>query len=34
MDAGRSVDEVREEVWGVVKRAVEEVEGMEVGRFE
>lgn len=34
VDAGRSVDEVREEVWGVVKRAVEEVEGMEVGRFE
>lgn len=34
VDAGRSVEEVREEVWGVVRRVVEEVEGVEVGRFE
>ncbi|CAZ86296.1 unnamed protein product [Tuber melanosporum] len=34
VDAGRSVEEVREVVWGVVERVVKEVEGMEVGRFE
>ncbi|RPB03511.1 thymidylate kinase [Choiromyces venosus 120613-1] len=34
VDAGGSLEEVREVVWGVVEKVVEEVGGKEVGRFE